>query len=77
MTAPRAGIEISIEAGIDAIPAESVALTEYAIELADTQSGVGASGALLEYALDSAPQSPLPRHHADTAARRWAAVRRT
>jgi kynureninase len=36
MTAARAGIELSIEAGIDAIRAKSVALTEYAIELADT-----------------------------------------
>ena len=36
MTAARAGIELSIEAGIDAIRAKSVALTEYVIELADT-----------------------------------------
>ena len=36
LTAARAGIELSIEAGIDAIRAKCVALTEYAIELADT-----------------------------------------
>jgi kynureninase len=36
MTAARAGIGLSIKAGIDAIRAKSVALTEYAIELADT-----------------------------------------
>jgi kynureninase len=35
ITAARTGIELSIEAGIDAIRAKSVALTEYAIELAD------------------------------------------
>ena len=35
LTAARAGIELSIEAGIDAIRAKSTQLTEYAIELAD------------------------------------------
>ena len=35
LTAARAGIELSIEAGIDAIRAKSIRLTEYAIELAD------------------------------------------
>jgi kynureninase len=35
LTAARAGIELSIEAGIDAIRAKSTRLTEYAIELAD------------------------------------------
>ena len=35
LTAARAGIELSIEAGIDAIRAKSTLLTEYAIELTD------------------------------------------
>ncbi len=35
LTAARAGIELSIEAGIDAIRAKSTKLTEYAIELTD------------------------------------------
>jgi kynureninase len=35
LTAARAGIELSIEAGIDAIRAKSTRLTEYAIKLAD------------------------------------------
>jgi kynureninase len=35
LTAARAGIELSIEAGIDAIRAKSTKLTEYAIELSD------------------------------------------
>ena len=35
LTAAGTGIELSIEAGVDAIRAKSTALTEYAIELAD------------------------------------------
>ncbi len=44
ITAARTGIELSIEAGIDAIRAKSIALTEYAIELVDrnlARLGVG------------------------------------
>ena len=44
MTAARTGIELSIEAGIDAIRAKSVALTEYAIQVAeDHLAGLGVS----------------------------------
>ena len=39
ITAARTGIELSIEAGIDAIRAKSIALTEFAIELADETLG--------------------------------------
>jgi kynureninase len=46
-------IELSIEAGIDAIRAKSVALTEYAIELADT------AVAPLGVSVDS-PRGPCP-----------------
>ncbi|MGH2930958.1 MAG: kynureninase, partial [Solirubrobacteraceae bacterium] len=35
LTAAQVGIELTVEAGIDAIRAKSTALTEYAIELAD------------------------------------------
>jgi kynureninase len=35
ITAARTGIELSIEAGIEAIRAKSIALTEYAIELVE------------------------------------------
>jgi len=39
ITAARTGIELSIEAGIDAIRSKSTALTEYAIELVDDNLG--------------------------------------
>ncbi len=44
ITAARTGIDLSIEAGIDAIRAKSIALTEYAIELVEenlARLGVG------------------------------------